>query len=156
MSSVKSFEDLKTWQEARELARMIYTLTNKPVFNQDYGLKDQIRRAAVSVSSNISEGFERGGKEEMIHFLYIAKGSCGEVRTQLYLGYDLGYLSETEFKEAKEKCQYVSSLIFHLIEGVKESKYKGLKFKRVNKAKEEFEKFLAEIRPPNFPSPLTL
>jgi len=145
MSSVKSFEDLIVWQESRKLVKLIYSLTNKPSFVHDSGLKHQIRRAAVSVSSNISEGFERGGKEEFIYFLYIAKGSCGEVRTQLYLGYDLSYISEEEFKNAKEKCQYVSSLIFRLIESIKASKYKGLKFKKVNKEKEEFDKYLQEI-----------
>ena len=145
MSTARTFEDLKVWQEARQLTRMIYTLTNKSVFNQDYGLKDQIRRAAVSVSSNIAEGFERGGKEELIHFLYIAKGSCGEVRTQLYLSYDLGYISEQEFQKSKEKCQFVSALIFHFIESVKVSRYKGLKFKKQDKEREEFDKYLEEI-----------
>lgn len=145
MSSVKAFEDLIVWQESRKLVKLIYFLTNKPIFNRDDGLKNQIRRAAVSVSSNIAEGFERGGKEELIYFLYIAKGSCGEVRTQLYLCYDLNYISEGEFKNAKEKCQYVSSLIFRFIESIKVSKYKGLKFKKEDKGKKEFDEYLASV-----------
>jgi four helix bundle protein len=145
MSSIKAFEDLKAWQQARQLTKIIYILTNKPIFNRDYGLKDQIRRAAVSVSSNIAEGFERGGKEELIHFLYIAKGSCGEVRTQLYLSYDLGYISEEEFGKVKEKCKFVSSLIYYLIESIKVSKYKGLKFKKEDKERKEFDEYIARI-----------
>lgn len=75
-----SFEDLKVWQKARELANLIYSVTRQETCSRDFGLVDQIRRAAVSVISNIAEGFERGSYTEFIQFLYIAKGSCGEVR----------------------------------------------------------------------------
>jgi len=145
MTSVKSFENLKIWQEARQLTKFIYKLTSKPSFNRDYSLKNQIRRAAVSVSSNIAEGFERGGKEELIYFLYIAKGSCGEVRTQLYLSYDLDYISAQEFNVLKEKCKHLSSLIYYFIESIKVSKYKGLKFKKEDKEKKEFDEYLTKI-----------
>ncbi len=86
------FEDLLVWQRARELTRVIYELTQGGAFARDFGLRDQIRRAAVSVMSNIAEGFERGSDTEFGHFLSIAKGSCGEVRCQLYVASDQGYV----------------------------------------------------------------
>jgi len=78
---------LKIWKFARALTRAIYQLTKDPKFSKDFGLRDQIQRAAVSILSNIAEGFERGGNQEFIQFLYVAKGSCGEVRSQLYVAY---------------------------------------------------------------------
>jgi four helix bundle protein len=97
-SAVRSFEDLVAWQVARELVREIYRETSSGNFARDFGLRDQIRRASVSVISNIAEGFERGGNKEFIQFLYHAKGSCGEVRTQLYVAWDLDYLTEDAFQ----------------------------------------------------------
>ncbi len=84
---IKNFEDLEIWKDARALMRAIYQLTKDPKFSKDFGLRDQIQRAAVSILSNIAEGFERGGNQEFIQFLYVAKGSCGEVRSQLYVAY---------------------------------------------------------------------
>ncbi len=130
MSVAKSFEDLFVWQKSRELVRLVYKYTNKPTFNRDFGLVDQIRRASVSVMSNIAEGFERGGKEEILYFLYIAKASCGEVRAQMYVASDQNYINESELKEGIELAKYVSALISKFIEGLKVSKYKGLKFKK--------------------------
>ncbi|TAK06448.1 four helix bundle protein, partial [bacterium] len=91
--AVKSFEDLEVWKETRRLSKEIYAATQDAKFSKDFGLRDQIRRAAVSVMSNIAEGFERGGNQEFIQFLYIAKGSCGEVRSQLYVALDQGYIA---------------------------------------------------------------
>jgi four helix bundle protein len=82
---VKNFEDLEIWKDARALTRGIYQLTGDSKFSKDFGLRDQIRRAAVSIMSSIAEGFERGGNQESIQFLYVAKASCGEVRSQLYV-----------------------------------------------------------------------
>jgi len=82
--TIKYFEDLEVWREARHLTRQVYQITQDATFSRDFGLRDQIRRAAVSVMSNIAEGFERGGNREFIQFLYVARGSCGEVRSQLY------------------------------------------------------------------------
>ncbi len=90
------FEDLIAWQRARQLAKEIYLSTSKKPFSRDFGLKDQITRAIVSVMSNIAEGFERGGRSEFHQFLVIAKGSCAEVKSQLYVAGDIGYLSTTE------------------------------------------------------------
>ncbi len=98
MATYNSFEDLPVWQNARELAVSVYKTTSKGKLREDYGLKNQIQRAVVSVSSNIAEGFERGSKQEFIQFLYIAKGSCGELRSQLYIAADLGYIEKNDFK----------------------------------------------------------
>jgi four helix bundle protein len=98
--TIKYFEDLEVWKEARRLTREIYRLTQDGKFSRDFGLREQIRRAAVSVMSNIAEGFERGGNQEFIQFLYVAKGSCGEVRSQLYVALDQAYVGQPEFDEA--------------------------------------------------------
>jgi four helix bundle protein len=99
MPGVNSFEELEVWKKARGLVREIYKATGSGLFSKDFGLKEQLRRAAVSIVSNIAEGFERSGNREFVHFLYIAKGSAGEVRAQLYLGLDLMYLSEEAFQD---------------------------------------------------------
>jgi four helix bundle protein len=97
MAKIDRFEDLIAWQKARELTREIYTLTRQEVFARDYGLSGQIQRAAVSVMSNIAEGFERGGRNEFHQFLSTAKASCAEVRAQLYIALDVGYIDQTTF-----------------------------------------------------------
>src|SRR4051794_24267336 len=99
MAKFDSFEEMLSWQKARTLTKSIYDSTASGMFARDFGLSDQIRRAAVSILSNIAEGFERGGNKEFIQFLYIAKGSCGEVRAQLYIALDQHYLSEAQFLE---------------------------------------------------------
>ena len=83
--TVRYFEELEIWKEARRLIREIYRITKTSKFSRDFGLAEQIRRAAISIMSNIAEGFERGGNQEFMQFLYIAKGSCGEVRSQVYI-----------------------------------------------------------------------
>lgn len=95
--SITKFEELRIWQESRELSKIIYKLTSKVLFKRDYGLKDQIQRAAVSVMTNIAEGFERDNNKEFIKFLTYSKGSCGEVRSLLYVALDLNYISQAEF-----------------------------------------------------------
>ena len=84
--SVRYFEDLEVWKEARRLTKEVYAATHDAGFSKDFGLRDQIQRATVSIMYNIAGGFERGGNQEFIQFLYIAKASCGEVRSQLYVG----------------------------------------------------------------------
>ena len=91
---ISRFEDLVAWQKARELTREIYRVTNTGRFGKDFALRDQIRRASVSVLSNLAEGFDRASRSEFHQFLVIAKGSCAEVRSQLYIAVDAGYLSE--------------------------------------------------------------
>ena len=98
MATVKQFEELHVWQDARQMVRSVYTASKARAFSQDFGLRDQIRKAAVSVMSNIAEGFERGTRQEFIQFLNIAKGSNGEVRSQLCVALDQGYLAQNEFE----------------------------------------------------------
>ncbi|WP_159949721.1 four helix bundle protein [Polaribacter septentrionalilitoris] len=116
MAKFSSFEEIISWQKARELNVIIYKVTNSnDLFSKDFGLRDQIRRASISISSNIAEGFERQTTKEFIRFLYIAKASAGEVRSQLYLANDIKYISNNEFKELKLKINEVSKLISGLL-----------------------------------------
>ena len=108
---VERFEDLIAWQKARELTKAIYAVTSNGSFSKDYGLRDQIRRAAVSAMSNVSEGFERGSLNEFHQFLVIAKASCAEVRSQLYVVLDAGYLDENSFSKITGLTIEVSIII---------------------------------------------
>ena len=128
MASVRRFEDLICWQRARELVRKVYKVTAQAAFT-DYSLKDQIRRAVVSILSNIAEGFERGAKEELLYFLYIAKASCGEVRAQLYIALDQRFITQEQFEELTDLAKEASALIYNFIQGVKRSGFKGLRHK---------------------------
>ena len=123
----KRFEELVIWQKSRDFAKMIYSLTRILAFAKDYGLKDQIQRAAVSISSNIAEGFERNGNVEFTNFLFIAKGSCGEVRSQLYIAYDLNYITQVQFEEAVSQSVKLSKSIYSFIKSLKSSPYRGIK-----------------------------
>lgn len=111
MEKINSFNDIVAWQKAHEYALYIYKLTNNESFSRDYGLKDQIRRAVVSISSNIVEGYERKNNKEFIRFLRIAKSSCSESYVQLLLARDLGYLTHEAFEEGEKLCLDVSNLI---------------------------------------------
>lgn len=93
------FRDLNVWQKGKELAVQIYGITQKEPFNRDYGFKDQIRRAAVSIPSNIAEGDERGSNKDCVRFFYMAKGSLAELQTQLEIAYAIGYLDEQLMKD---------------------------------------------------------
>lgn len=119
MPGFKQFEDIKAWQTARVLAKSIYTVTANERFKRDFGLTDQIRRAAISILSNIAEGFERETDKEFIRFLYIAKGSAGEVRSQLYIARDLHFITEREFNQLFDHCLKISSMIYNLIKYLK-------------------------------------
>ena len=93
--TIEKFEDILAWQKAKSLCILVYSLFSK---NKDYAFRDQIQRASVSVMNNIAEGFERKGNKELSHFLFIAKGSCGEVKSMLYLALELHYISEKDFQ----------------------------------------------------------
>ena len=129
MAGIRNFEDLVAWRLGRELVREVYLATASGAFGKDYGLRDQIRRASVSIISNIAEGFERGGDKEFVQFLYHAKGSCGEVRTQLYIARDLDYLMEDTFRRLWELVSRNGEIISGLIRYLKNSRLKGDKFK---------------------------
>ncbi|MGI6391587.1 MAG: four helix bundle protein [Kiritimatiellia bacterium] len=111
MSKVERFEDLQIWQMAHDLSVTIYGLTRDGEFSKDWGLRDQIQRASVSVMSNIAEGFERYSRQEFKQFLSIARGSCAEVRSQIQLAKSLGYVSESDCSNICEKCITLSRAI---------------------------------------------
>ena len=128
-AKIERFEEIDAWQKARELTKSIYKITSDGNFSRDYGLRDQIRRAAVSIMSNIAEGFERGGNKEFIQFLSIAKGSAAEVRAQLYVAIDAGYLDQNNFNILFELADETGRLIGGLMRYLKRSEHKGSKYK---------------------------
>ncbi len=111
MSKINSFEDIESWKKARALNLRIYEITSKGSFSKDFTLRDQIRRASISISSNIAEGFERETKKEFIRFLFIAKASAGEVRSQLYLANDIELITKEEFEKLSLEIKEISKLI---------------------------------------------
>jgi len=129
-SSLESFEDLNVYKRARELTHRVYELTRQETFSKDYGLVNQIRRACVSVMSNIAEGFERGSNAEFIQFLFITKGSCGEVRAQLTVSYDQRYINGDTYRSMVASCRLVSGMLGNLIGYLKRSPYEGTKHRR--------------------------
>jgi four helix bundle protein len=133
MATILRFEDIDGWKMARELTKDVYSITANGSFAQDYGLRDQIRRAAVSVMSNIAEGFERDGNKEFCNFLSIAKGSVAEVRSQLYVALDQGYISESEFQTIYVKANDNGRVIAGLMKYLRSSDVRGLKFKQNEK-----------------------
>lgn len=128
MASIEKFEDIEAWQKARELSREIYRVTNQGAFAKDFGLRDQIRRASVSIMSNIAEGFGRGGNREFIQFLSMAKGSVSEVQAQIYVAVDAGYLTKDQFQQLYSLAQSTGNLIGGFIRYLTKSADKGVKF----------------------------
>lgn len=116
--NIKTFEDLIAWQKARELTKAVYRMTTAKEFNRDFGLKDQMRRASVSVMSNIAEGFDRGGRAEFHQFLVVAKASCAELRSQLYIALDAGYIKAKHFEQMILLTREVSRIISGLRKAV--------------------------------------
>lgn len=135
MSVVRDFEELAIFQKARELSKKIYPLTKRGEFKYDSRFVQQIRGAAGSIMDNIAEGFERGGNKEFLNFLYIAKGSCGEVRSQLIRANDVGYLTPEEYDELYTECRKLSAGIMNFIKEIKASDLAGAKFKEFNGSK---------------------
>ena len=118
MAGITRFEEIEAWKTARQLTNLIYDLGNQPGFNRDFGLRDQIRRASVSIMSNIAEGFESRTDVQFINFLGMAKASAGEVRAQLYVAFDQKYITEEQFKEtyalAQTSARQIAKFIFYL------------------------------------------
>lgn len=108
---IECFEDLIIWQKAIEFAKEIYLITEKRMLKNDFGLKSQMRNSAVSISSNIAEGFERRSRKEYLNFLNIAKGSAGEIRSQLVVAYEVGYIEKAELEVLREKAKFLSGSI---------------------------------------------
>ena len=126
---IKKFEVLESWKKARRLTNEIYRTTLTGRFARDFGLKDQIRRASISILSNIAEGFERGGDKEFLQFLAMAKGSCGEVRAQLYIALDQGYLAREVFEALSMNTIEISQLISGLMKYLSNSELRGSKYR---------------------------
>ena len=123
---IEKFEDLSAWQKARKLTCEVYRVSSRGKFGLDYGLKDQVRRAAVSSMSNTAEGFERGSLAEFHRFLTIAKGSCAELRTQLYVALDVGYLDEASFHTLMTQAIEVGKILGGLRASVQQKRRRSL------------------------------
>ena len=121
MAKIERFEDIEAWQDARLMVKVIYEVTDGGRFARDFGLRDQIRRAAISTMSNIADGFERGSDRDFIRFLYMAKASAGEVRSQLYVALDLGYVDKQKTNEIGALVQMVSRRVSGFIRYLKSS-----------------------------------
>ncbi|MEX0747466.1 MAG: four helix bundle protein [Rhodothermales bacterium] len=128
MPTFRSFEEIDSWQAARVLTSVIYDLSSRSLLRNDVDLRRQLRRASVSIMSNIAEGYERGGRSEFIQFLSIAKGSCGEVRSQLYVAADAGYISQERLDDLLQQCQLIGRLLQGLIAHLQRAEGKGPKF----------------------------
>ena len=125
---VENFEDLAVYQKSCELAKQVYDITRKGEFKSDYRFVQQIRAAAGSVSDNIAEGFERQGNKEFINFLYIAKGSCGEVRSQVTRAHNVGFIDDNTFSQMFFDCKKLSAGILNMINSLKRSTVTGTRY----------------------------
>ena len=121
MPTFRSFEEIVAWQKARVLTAEVYAVTRDESFRRDFGLRDQICRASVSVMSNVAEGFERGSRREFARFLRIARGSVGEVRAQLYVALDVGYLDADTFDGLAEQTRAITHMLNALIRHLDET-----------------------------------
>jgi four helix bundle protein len=130
MSTITKFEDFEVWQKAKTLSENIYKLSNLPLFSKDYALKGQILRSSGSIMDNIAEGYERDGKKEFIQYLSIAKGSCGEFRSQLYRALSNEYIDKNNFDNLYNENINISKMLKGLIEYLKKSDIKGTKYKK--------------------------
>ena len=128
MDKIRRFEDLETFQRARELCRKIYTITETEPFRHDLRFVQQIRAAAGSVMDNIAEGYERNGNKEFVNFLYIAKGSCGEVRSQLIRANDVGFIDDTTFNQLYDEALEIGRKIYYLSETIRRTGNPGNKY----------------------------
>jgi len=148
----QKFEDLPVWQSGIELGRQVYTLTENPAFKNRYSLHDQIERAAVSVSNNVAEGFDRGTNQELLTFLYIARGSAAEVRSMLHLleGMTPFRNLEPEIRNLRTTTESISKQLGAWIQSILNSSLKGQRYvteraKKADKAREERDEFLARL-----------
>ncbi|MGB2870143.1 MAG: four helix bundle protein [Bacteroidota bacterium] len=129
MSTFRRFEEIEAWQKARDITRSIYSISSQGSFSKDYALRDQIRRASISIVSNIAEGFERGGTKEFVQFLSVAKGSIGEVRSQLYIALDQGYIDRKMFDEISNLALETGRVIAGLMRYLRQTAIKGNKYR---------------------------
>lgn len=130
MATIERFEDLQCWQRARELSKNVYTITKRGDFVKDFEMKGQIRAASGSIMDNIAEGFDRGRRDEFKQFLTVAKGSTGEVKSQLYRALDQQYIVEEKFKEMYEEADTISKQIDALRNYLLKTEIKGRRYKK--------------------------
>jgi four helix bundle protein len=145
MGKVSRFEDLEVWKSARSFSKLVFDTTLKTNFSKDFSHKDQINRSAGSIMDNIAEGFERGGNKELIQYLFIAKGSAGEARSQLFRALDKDYIDQEEFNLLENKSQEISKQLSGFINYLKNSEMRGEKY-----VKEPVEEY--STNPSNFES----
>ena len=129
MPTFQSFQDIEAWQNARELTKQIYRITNIGLFAKDFGLKDQIRRASASIMANIAEGFERNGRGEFLQFLAIAKGSTGELMSHIIVALDQEYITKDESARLMALATETSRKIGALMNYLQRSNFRGVKFR---------------------------
>lgn len=128
--TIKRFEDLDVWKNARELCKKIRAVSESPALSHDFSLKDQISRSSGSCMDNIAEGFERDGTKEFVNFLYFSKGSIGETRSQIYRAFDFGYLDKDQFNDLINDSLNLSAQISNFITYLSKSRIEGLKKKQ--------------------------
>jgi four helix bundle protein len=131
MSKIEKIEDIIVWQKAKSLTINIYKASNHGSFAKDFGLRDQIRRAAVSIPSNIAEGFGRGGNREFLQFLSISKGSLFELKTQLIIANEIGYLEDEIFTKISNEIDEVGKMLTSFMNYLSNSDIKGIKYKTI-------------------------
>lgn len=131
MATFRRFDEIEAWQKARELTKVVYGISGRGAFARDFGLRDQIRRASVSIMANIAEGFERDGTGEFVQFLAIAKGSAAEVLSHAYVALDQDFISKESFDRLAAKTSEVARMVAALMTYLRKSGTKGLKFRVV-------------------------
>lgn len=131
MAVVKDFRELRCWQAVRVLTKDVYGLTKGGEFARDYGLKDQVQRAAVSIGSNIAEGFERDNNAELSRFIGYAKGSAGEVISQLYTAFDVGYITQSQLQKLVAQLKEIGGMLSKFRSSVRAKEMKGLAYKPI-------------------------
>lgn len=128
MATIHTFEDIEAWKRARVLAQEIFQVSQREIMRYDFALRDQVNRSTGSVMDNIAEGFERGGNKEFIQFLFVAKGSAGEARSQLYRMLDRGYITHKEHEDLFDEVVSTSQLLMSFISYLKKTEIKGTKY----------------------------
>jgi len=130
MATIRKFTDIKAWQVGRELAKDVYALTRVGLFAKDFGFREQIQRAVVSINSNIAEGYERDSNPEFVKFLGYAKGSAGETLSQLITAHDIGYVNDEAYERVSQKLNLLSVMIARLRSRLISSEHNGLRWKQ--------------------------
>lgn len=145
MATIKKFEEIEAWKRAREVTNEIYKLTFTSHFDKDYQLKNHLRKTATSIMSNIAEGFDRGGNKEFNQFLSVAKGSCRELQSQLYIAFDQKYLNKEEFEKVYSKIWEVKNTIRGLSKYLRNSTLQASKY--IKEPESEYEPVNEKVNP---------